>query len=80
MLATVARFDLSPQLQRNTAGCATLYERRKKWFMVFFKVEPSDDGGRSRHTLVAKHNPRLRPSLGLGLGLALVIAKLISYV
>ena len=51
----------------------------KKWFVVFFEVEPSDDGGRSRHRLVAKHSPRLRPSHRLRLS-PIVIAKLISYV
>ena len=34
-MATVARFDLSPHLQRNTASCATLHVCRKKLYIKY---------------------------------------------
>jgi len=36
------------QLQRNTATAQVRMNAEKKWFMVFFEVEPSEVGARSR--------------------------------
>jgi len=62
MVAIVARFDLSPQLQINTADCATLYEHRKNglWYSLKSNCE----------TMEVEVGIRLWLSIALGLGLA----------